>query len=208
MNIIINQLQKNFGPKMAVDIENYSIQSGDMLGLVGNNGAGKTTLFRLMLDLLKADGGSVHIENIDVSRSEEWKNITGAFIDEGFLIDYLTPEEYFYFVGKMYGLTKEEVDKYLNQIKEIGKKLIHTKGYTDVINYKQVIQKYLKSVVEYAYEIDKKDSFWNQNYFRTVNVVNEKLESITRDFFNDEKENIDMASQIDEINGLLIDLYL
>ena len=104
MNIIINQLQKNFGPKVAVDIENYSIQSGDMLGLVGNNGAGKTTLFRLMLDLLKADGGSVHIENIDVSRSEEWKNITGAFIDEGFLIDYLTPEEYFYFVGKMYGL--------------------------------------------------------------------------------------------------------
>lgn len=71
----------------------------------------KTTLFRLMLDLLKADGGSVHIGNIDVSRSEEWKNITGAFIDEGFLIDYLTPEEYFYFVGKMYGLTKEEVDK-------------------------------------------------------------------------------------------------
>lgn len=104
--------------------------------------------------------------------------------------------------------TKEEVDKYLNQIKEIGKKLIHTKGYTDVINYKQVIQKYLKSVVDYAYEIDKKDSFWNKNYFRTVNVVNEKLESITRDFFNDEKENIDMASKIDEINGLLIDLYL
>jgi hypothetical protein len=43
--------------------------------------------------LLKADGGSVHIEYIDVSRSEEWKNITGAVIDEGFLIDYLTPEE-------------------------------------------------------------------------------------------------------------------
>lgn len=77
---------------MAVDIENYSIQSGNMLGLVGNNGAGKTTLFRLMLDLLKADGGSVHIGNIDVSWSEEWKNITGAFIDEGFLIDYLTPK--------------------------------------------------------------------------------------------------------------------
>ena len=76
MNIIINQLQKNFGPKVAVDIENYSIQSGNMLGLVGNNGAGKTTLFRLMLDLLKADGGSVHIGNIDVSWSEEWKNIT------------------------------------------------------------------------------------------------------------------------------------
>lgn len=104
-------MQKNFGTKVAVNIENYSIQSGNMLGLVGNNGAGKTTLFRLMLDLLKADKGSVHIGDTDVSRSEEWKNVTGAFIDESFLIDYLTPEEYFYFVGKMYKLKKEEVDE-------------------------------------------------------------------------------------------------
>lgn len=111
MNITINQLKKNFGSKVAIDIDSYTIQSGDMLGLVGNNGAGKTTLFRLMLDLLKADGGSVHIGTINVSQSEEWKNITGAFIDEGFLIDYLTPEEYFYFVGRMYGLKKEVVNE-------------------------------------------------------------------------------------------------
>ncbi len=111
--IIINKLQKNFGEKRAVDIENYTIQQGDMIGLVGNNGAGKTTLFRLILDLLKADAGSVTINDIDVSKSEDWKSITGAFIDEGFLIDYLTPEEYFYFIGKMYGLKKEEVDERL-----------------------------------------------------------------------------------------------
>ena len=111
MKIIIDQLKKNFGTKVAVDIESYTIQSGDMLGLVGNNGAGKTTLFRLMLDLLKADNGNVFIGEINVSKSEEWKNITGAFIDESFLIDYLTPEEYFYFVGKMYGLKKDVVDE-------------------------------------------------------------------------------------------------
>ena len=104
MNITIEQLKKDFGTKVAVDIENYTIQSGDMLGLVGNNGAGKTTLFRLMLDLLKADSGNVCIGDFNVSKSEEWKNVTGAFIDDSFLIDYLTPEEYFYFVGKMYGL--------------------------------------------------------------------------------------------------------
>lgn len=84
-----------------------------MLGLVGNNGAGKTTLFRLILDLLQADRGYVTINDIDVSKSEDWKNFTGAFIDDGFLIDYLTPEEYFYFIGKMYGLKKEEVDERL-----------------------------------------------------------------------------------------------
>lgn len=111
--ITIDKLKKNFGEKVAVNIEHYEIRQGDMLGLVGNNGAGKTTLFRLMLDLLKADDGKVIINDIDVSQSEEWKSITGAFIDDGFLIDYLTPEEYFYFIGKMYGLKKEEVDERL-----------------------------------------------------------------------------------------------
>ena len=111
--ITIDKLKKNFGEKVAVDIEHYEINQGDMLGLVGNNGAGKTTLFRLMLDLLKVDDGKVIINDIDVSQSEDWKSITGAFIDDGFLIDYLTPEEYFYFIGKMYGLKKEEVDERL-----------------------------------------------------------------------------------------------
>ena len=111
--IIIDKLKKNFGEKIAVDIEHYEINQGDMLGLVGNNGAGKTTLFRIMLDLLKADDGKVIINDIDVSQSEDWKSITGAFIDDGFLIDYRTPEEYFYFIGKMYGLKKEEVDERL-----------------------------------------------------------------------------------------------
>ena len=113
--ITINKLQKNFGEKKAVDIENYIINQGEMLGLVGHNGAGKTTLFRLILDLLKTDAGNVTINDIDVSKSEEWKKFTGAFIDDGFLIDYLTPEEYFYFIGKMYGLKKEEVDERLTQ---------------------------------------------------------------------------------------------
>ena len=108
--IQIDNLQKLFGEKKAVDIESYLIGQGDMIGLVGNNGAGKTTLFRLILDLLKADRGRVTINGIDVSKTEDWKTHTGAFIDEGFLIDYLTPEEFFYFIGKMYGMKKEDVD--------------------------------------------------------------------------------------------------
>jgi ABC-2 type transport system ATP-binding protein len=111
--ISIHQLQKNFGEKVAVNIESYAVNAGDMIGLVGNNGAGKTTLFRLILDLLKADNGEISIEGSCVSKSEEWKTFTGAFIDDGFLIDYLTPEEFFYFIGKMFGLKKEEVDERL-----------------------------------------------------------------------------------------------
>ena len=111
--IEITDLQKSYGSKRAIDIDRYTIADGDMLGLVGNNGAGKTTLFRLILDLVKADQGTVAIAGTDVTRTEDWKDITGAYIDDGFLIDYLTPEEYFYFIGRMYGLGKEEVDERL-----------------------------------------------------------------------------------------------
>ena len=132
--IIIDKLKKNFGEKIAVDIEHYEINQGDMLGLVGNNGAGKTTLFRIMLDLLKADDGKVIINDIDVSQSEDWKSITGAFIDDGFLIDYLTPEEYFYFIGKMYGLKKEEVDERLIPFERFMS--------GEVIGHKELIRNY------------------------------------------------------------------
>ena len=113
MDITINHLKKIYGDRTVLDVDAHTIHTGEILGLVGNNGAGKTTLFRLILDLLKADEGEVHIGDINVSQSEQWKDTTGAYMDESFLIDYLTPEEYFYFVGKMCGLDKETVDQRL-----------------------------------------------------------------------------------------------
>ena len=114
MHLTIQNLKKTFGPKVAVDIEQYDIQRGEILGLVGNNGAGKSTLFRLILDLIKADTGRVTSDGIDVSTTEDWKDWTGAFIDESFLIDYLTPDEYFQFIGQISGRTEEEVNKRLD----------------------------------------------------------------------------------------------
>ena len=105
--IKIENLKKQFGQTVACDIPSFTINDGDMLGLVGNNGAGKTTLFRMMLDLLKPDEGSVGINGINPAQSEDWKYMTGAYIDEGFLIDYLTPEEYFSFIGKISGTSQK-----------------------------------------------------------------------------------------------------
>lgn len=113
MEIILNQLTKCFGEKTAVDIPHYHIPSGTLLGLVGNNGAGKSTLFRLMLDLIKADQGSVCMGSTNVAQSEEWKDWTGAFIDESFLIDYLTPDEYFRFVARISNLNDEQLEEQL-----------------------------------------------------------------------------------------------
>lgn len=117
MEIKIHNLRKCFGEKVAVDIADLHIGSGEILGLVGNNGAGKSTLFRLILDLIKADDGNVcmcgthkeeHVE-VDVSGTEAWKDWTGAFVDESFLIDYLTPDEYFQFVARISGCSDEEL---------------------------------------------------------------------------------------------------
>ena len=91
-----------------------------MLGLVGNNGAGKTPLFRMMLDLLQPDAGTVEINGINPAQSEEWKTQTGAYIDEGFLIDYLTPEEYFSFIGKISGTPQKEIDSRLQQYEHLA----------------------------------------------------------------------------------------
>jgi ABC-2 type transport system ATP-binding protein len=109
MELTIKHLVKRFGDKTALSISELQIERGTLLGLVGNNGAGKTTFFRLILDLLNADSGSVLSQGLDVSRSEEWKARTGSFLDNRFLIEFLTPEEYFDFVGASYGLEKNDL---------------------------------------------------------------------------------------------------
>ena len=120
VTITINHLKKTFGEKTAVDIEQFQIHAGDLLGLVGNNGAGKTTLFRLMLDLLEASEGTV-LEQSDINpaKSEEWKKYTGAYIDDAFLIDFLTPEEYFQFVGKANSISEEECNQRLKDFEAL-----------------------------------------------------------------------------------------
>ena len=118
--IKIEGLKKHFGDTCACDIPSFTINNGNILGLVGNNGAGKTTLFRLLLDLLKADEGSVTIDDINPAESEEWKNNVGAHIDEGFLIDFLPPEEYFSFLGKISGMTQTDVNHRLEDFERFA----------------------------------------------------------------------------------------
>ena len=113
--ISIENLTKTYEKKEVLNIDQLSIKKGERFGLVGNNGAGKTTLFNLILDLVKPNTGQVLNNNIHVHQSEDWKKHTSAFIDEGFLIGYLTPEEYFYFVGELRGLNESQVDSWLEE---------------------------------------------------------------------------------------------
>lgn len=116
--ISIQKLSKHYDVKVVLDIPELEIGRGTCVGLVGNNGAGKTTLFSLMLDLIRPTTGAVRIADHSVSGSEEWKSVTSSFIDESFLIGYLTPEEYFYFIGELRGANKATVDAFLEDYQE------------------------------------------------------------------------------------------
>jgi ABC-2 type transport system ATP-binding protein len=107
-------LSKTYNNKVTVlKIDHLEIKKGENFGLVGNNGAGKTTFFSLLLDLIQPSTGHILNNNIQVDQSENWKPFTASFIDESFLIGYLTPEEYFYFIGDLRNQNKADVDALL-----------------------------------------------------------------------------------------------
>ena len=128
--ITINNLSKVYETKKVLSIENLDFQKGQTIGLVGNNGAGKTTLFSLILDLIEPSSGFVSIDGEKVNESENWKNKVGAFIDETFLIGYLTPEEYFYFLGELRGQSKANVDEFLKNFTDFfNGEILNAKKY-------------------------------------------------------------------------------
>jgi len=116
--IQVNNLTKKYSGKTVLNMPELQIPKGQSFGLVGNNGAGKTTFFNLVLDLIRPTTGKIINNGITVNESEDWKQFTSAFIDESFLIGYLTPEEYFYFVGELRGQNKADVDHFLQQYTE------------------------------------------------------------------------------------------
>lgn len=113
MTIEVTDLTKRYNDAFALSIPDLQIESGQTLGLVGNNGAGKTTFLRLMLDLLRPDAGAVYINDQHVAQSMEWKNHTGSFLDDSFLIDFLTADEFLAFTGSVYGMSDDAIESAL-----------------------------------------------------------------------------------------------
>ena len=116
--ITATNLSKVYNGNKVLDIEHLEIPSGQNFGLVGNNGAGKTTFFSLLLDLIQPTSGNIFNNEVTVSESEDWKPFTSSFIDESFLIGYLTPEEYFYFIGELRNRNKADIDNFLTQFED------------------------------------------------------------------------------------------
>ena len=111
VSVVATDLVKRYGDTEALGLDHLAIAPGEAVGLVGNNGAGKTTLLRLALDLIRPTTGTVAIDGIVVGASDAWKPRVGAFLDAGFLVDYLRPREYFRLIGGAYGLRADETER-------------------------------------------------------------------------------------------------
>ena len=134
--IQVNELSKSYNGTQVLNINNLEIQRGESFGLVGNNGAGKTTFFSLLLDLIQPSTGYIKNSGFQVNETENWKPLTAAFLDETFLIGYLTPEEYFYFIGDLRGQNKADVDALLAK---------HTEFFNgEILNSKKYIRDFSK----------------------------------------------------------------
>ena len=113
--IQINNLKKAYGKKVVLSIDDLTINEYELVGIVGNNGAGKTTMLSLILDLIEPSRGSVKSKDQLVSKVEDWKNYTGSYLNEGFLIPFLTPLEFLEFIGKLHGLNSSDVKNFLTE---------------------------------------------------------------------------------------------
>jgi ABC-2 type transport system ATP-binding protein len=128
--ITAQKLTKTYNGTTVLNIATLEIPKGQSFGLVGNNGAGKTTFFSLLLDLIQPTTGTLTNNGIQVNTSEDWKPFTAAFLDESFLIGYLTAEEYFYFIGDLRGQNKADVNALLKKHEEFfNDEILRNKKY-------------------------------------------------------------------------------
>ena len=126
----VKNLKKLYNDSFALTIQNLKIAKNESFGLVGNNGAGKTTFFRLILDLIQANEGEILSNDKTVAYSEHWKQYTGSFLDENFLIEFLTFREYLEFIANLNGLNQKDVDDFILKYSDfLGNDLIESKKY-------------------------------------------------------------------------------
>lgn len=126
--ISFKDIEKNFSG-FSLSLNDIAFKEGDIVGLVGNNGAGKTTLLKLILDLLKSDKGEIKNNGRLVNKNEDWKLNTGAYLDEDFLIPYLSPIEYFLLIKSLKKIDDQVFDNFLTSLDSFIGDLAHSSKY-------------------------------------------------------------------------------
>ena len=117
MSVIeINNLTKEFGDLKAVNDVSFSVQKGELFGLLGPNGSGKTTMIKTLTGQIKPTAGSAKILDVDVLQDPiKVREKVGIIPEQETPPSFLTAEEYLEFVGQIRKLDniKDRYDKWL-----------------------------------------------------------------------------------------------
>jgi len=118
--IRIKNLEKHYG-EFCLNIENLTIKDSEIFGIVGNNGAGKTTFLRSIMHLIQPEEGEIFIEEINVLKKETLKKEgkLRAYLNEKFLIPYLTPREYIDITAELLQLSETEVEATIEKYSDL-----------------------------------------------------------------------------------------
>lgn len=105
----------NKGSIKAVDNVDLDIKSGEIFGFLGQNGAGKTTTIKMIVGLLKPDGGKVMVGNVDAwEQPLKAKSMISYVPDNPEIYDKLKGIEYLNFIGDMYEVSKKDREEKMN----------------------------------------------------------------------------------------------
>ncbi|MCH8805290.1 MAG: ABC transporter ATP-binding protein [Planctomycetes bacterium] len=115
----LDNISKSFGSKRAVKNLSLSLRAGEVFAFLGPNGAGKTTTLKMTTGLLRSDTGSVEVCGHSMRENGRLAKQQIAYIpDQPFLYDKLTGREFVNFTREMYGVSKADGDRRLNELSE------------------------------------------------------------------------------------------
>lgn len=114
----IKDVSKKFKDSKVVDRLSFNVKEGEIVGLLGENGAGKTTTLRMISTMLKPTEGTIKVNEYDVVKnpSQVRREIGVLFGGEVGIYDRLSARENIEYFGRLYGMTKENIDKRIEEL--------------------------------------------------------------------------------------------
>ncbi len=118
--VSIKDLKMSYSDKEVLKGIDLDIYKGQIIGYIGPNGAGKSTTVKIMLGIVEGFKGSVRVFGEDITNgSTEYKRRIGYVPETAEVYDSLTAHEYLTFIGELYGLDPETVDRKARKLMKI-----------------------------------------------------------------------------------------
>ncbi len=123
MTLEIEKVTKTFGDKIAVDDLSMAVSPGEVMGLIGQNGAGKTTTFRMILNFIKADSGTISWDGAPIN--QQTKQTIGFLPEERGLYQKMTVEDQIMYFAELHGMKRSDarvkVAEWMKRLDVVGK---------------------------------------------------------------------------------------